>query len=97
MYDFARFFPGDALRCAAELRELGQVAKSMEEVARRVADYFYTNFIDSRTGEPAAPGRPWQTRQCMCLNSVAAEVTFRHAEAAQRAFIVWGFVWVLQT
>ena len=54
MYDFASFSSGEALQCAAELRELGQGAKSMEEVARRIADYFYTSFIDSETGEPSA-------------------------------------------
>ena len=33
-----------------------------------------------------------QIRQRMCLYFVAAEITF--AEAAQRAVIVWDFVWV---
>lgn len=37
-----------------------------------------------------------QTGQRKCLESVAAEVRFRHAEAALRALIAWAFVRVMQ-
>lgn len=53
MYDLTQFTLKNMTECGATLREQGRGATSMEDVANRVVHYFYDNFRDSQTGEPA--------------------------------------------
>jgi len=52
MYDLTRFTLKDMTTCGAALRQIGQDATSMEEVANRIVGYFYDSFVDDR-GERA--------------------------------------------
>ncbi len=51
MYDLRRFTLSDMTECSSALRKMGNGAKSMEEVAKRVVNYFYNHLVDKKTGE----------------------------------------------
>lgn len=51
MYSLTKFTLGDMTECGAALRKLGNRADSMEEVANRITQYFYEQFLDPETGE----------------------------------------------
>jgi hypothetical protein len=53
MYDLTKFSLSDMTYCGAALRKLGSGATSMEEVAKRIIQYFYESFVDSSTGDNA--------------------------------------------
>ncbi len=51
MHDLAQFGLKDMVECGAALREVGAGASSMEEVAQRVATFFYRRLGDPATGQ----------------------------------------------
>lgn len=53
MYNPATFTLSDMTECGATLRKIGTGAGSMEEVADRIARYFYDQFIDLSNGTSA--------------------------------------------
>lgn len=53
MHDLSRFTLKDMVICGATLRKLGEGATSLEEVADRVVQYFYTNLGEGQAGSPA--------------------------------------------
>jgi hypothetical protein len=74
-FDLTRFSLRDMTRCGIELRQVGAHAASMEEVAVRIASYFYDRLGD-RTGE----------RGACALVRVFVTLPYRALEAEQRAF-----------
>lgn len=48
MYDLTRFTLKDMTACGAALRQIGQGAASMEEVADRTVRYLYDSFVDAQ-------------------------------------------------
>ncbi|MGD1859373.1 MAG: hypothetical protein ACFB0E_05310 [Leptolyngbyaceae cyanobacterium] len=53
MYDLTKFSLSDMTACGIDMRKLGQGQRSMEETANQVVRYFYDNFIDPETTQPA--------------------------------------------
>ncbi|MEX0269431.1 hypothetical protein AB3R30_09820 [Leptolyngbyaceae cyanobacterium UHCC 1019] len=53
MYNPATFTLSDMTECGVALRKLGTGADSMEEVADRIVNYFYDQFIDLSNGASA--------------------------------------------
>lgn len=49
-YDVGNFSLSDMTECAAELRRLGSLASSMEEVARALVDHLYCQFVSPGAG-----------------------------------------------
>lgn len=53
MYSLTRFTLKEMTECGATLRRLGVGAASMEEVANKLVNYFYSCFVNPDTGENA--------------------------------------------
>jgi hypothetical protein len=53
MYNLTKFSLSDMTECGTALRKLSAGASSLEEVANRLVQFFYTNFLDEQTGSPA--------------------------------------------
>src|SRR5512145_1674701 len=53
MYNLEHFSLGELFSVSTAIRSMGEQAHSMEEVARRIVRYFYSNFISQQTGERA--------------------------------------------
>ncbi|MEW6735503.1 MAG: hypothetical protein AB1489_29700 [Acidobacteriota bacterium] len=53
MYNLTNLTVADVVKCRQMLRELGDGAKSLEELAVRIVQYFYNLFGDDQTGEHA--------------------------------------------
>lgn len=51
MYDIRTFTLKDMVETSAALRRMGASAASMEQVADRIVDYLYDQFVDRETGE----------------------------------------------
>ena len=51
VYDFADLKMSDIIKCGIDIRSLGRYAKSMENAANEVVNYFFENFVDKHTGE----------------------------------------------
>ena len=51
VYDFADLKMSDIIKCGIDIRSLGRYAKSMEDVANEVVNYFFENYVDKHTGE----------------------------------------------
>jgi hypothetical protein len=62
LYDITRFDLGGMVRCGAALRGLGTGAASAEEVAARVARFFYTSLADGAGGRACALARVYETQ-----------------------------------
>ena len=50
MYSLARFSLLEMTECSAVLRQLGEQARSLRDVASRAVDYLYTTLGNSETG-----------------------------------------------
>jgi hypothetical protein len=50
MFDFGRFTSQDMQNCAIALRNMGDGATNMEDVANRMVQYLYQSLIDPQTG-----------------------------------------------
>ncbi len=51
VYDFSDLKMSDIIKCGIDIRALGKYAKSMEDTANEVVNYFFENFADKQTGE----------------------------------------------
>jgi len=49
MYDFLNFTMVDAVNCGREIRHLGSNARSMEDAANELVQFFYENFIEKES------------------------------------------------
>ena len=62
MYDLTRFTMAEMTRCGAALRDIGEGAQSMEEVADRIVSHLHSNMCDEVSSEPGtALGRLFKT------------------------------------
>ena len=50
MYPLSEFSLADTTRCGAELRNMGENASSMEQVADKIVRSFYDHIVEDNTG-----------------------------------------------